>query len=51
MLMTEVSTLGGRSASGMVARPGSERLAAWLCAGDVGAVLCFDASIFFTLSE
>src|SRR3954464_11448393 len=34
----------GRSASGMVARPGSERLVASLCAGKVGAVLCFDAS-------
>src|SRR5208283_2413282 len=34
----------GRSASGMVARPGFERLAAWLCAGEVGAVLCYDAS-------
>lgn len=34
----------GRSASGMVARPGFERLVAWLCAGDVGAVFCFDAS-------
>jgi DNA invertase Pin-like site-specific DNA recombinase len=34
----------GRSASGMVARPGFDRLVAWLCAGDVGAVLCFDAS-------
>jgi DNA invertase Pin-like site-specific DNA recombinase len=34
----------GRSASGMVARPGFERLVAWLCAGKVGAVLCFDAS-------
>jgi DNA invertase Pin-like site-specific DNA recombinase len=33
----------GRSASGMVARPGFERLVAWLCAGEVGAVLCFDA--------
>jgi len=32
----------GRSASGTVARP--ERLVAWLCAGEVGAVLCFDAS-------
>ena len=31
----------GRSASGMVARPGFERLVAWLCAGEVGAVLCF----------
>jgi len=28
----------------MVARPGFERLVAWLCAGVVGAVLCFDAS-------
>ena len=34
----------GRSASGTVARPGFERLVAWLCAGKVGAVLCFDAS-------
>ena len=34
----------GRSASGMVARPGFDRLVAWLCAGQVGAVLCFDAS-------
>ena len=34
----------GVSASGMAARPGFERLVAWLCAGDVGAVLCFDAS-------
>src|SRR5215204_3962944 len=33
----------GRSASGMVARPGFERLVAWLCAGEVGAVLCLDA--------
>lgn len=34
----------GRSASGAVARPGFDRLVAWLCAGDVGAVLCADAS-------
>jgi excisionase family DNA binding protein len=34
----------GRSASGAVVRPGFERLLAWLCAGEVGAVLCFDAS-------
>src|SRR3954453_14903012 len=34
----------GRSASGMVARPGFQRLVAWLCAGEVGAVLCLDAS-------
>jgi DNA invertase Pin-like site-specific DNA recombinase len=34
----------GRSASGMVARPGFERLVAWLCAGQVGAVLCLEAS-------
>ena len=27
-----------------MARPGFDRLVAWLCAGDVGAVLCFDAS-------
>src|SRR6202051_1161093 len=34
----------GRSASGTVARPGCDRLCAGLCAGKVGAVLCFDAS-------
>ena len=34
----------GLSASGEIARPGFERLVAWLCAGDVGAVLCFEAS-------
>ena len=34
----------GRSASGTVARPGFDRLVAWLCAGDVGAVFCLDAS-------
>ena len=34
----------GRSASGTAARPGFERLVAWLCAGEVGAVLCFDGS-------
>src|SRR5258708_36938563 len=33
-----------RSASGTMARPGFDRLVAWLRAGDVGAVLCFDAS-------
>ncbi len=27
-----------------MARPGFDRLVAWLCAGEVGAVLCFDAS-------
>ena len=34
----------GRSASGTVERPGFDRLVALLCAGTVGAVLCFDAS-------
>lgn len=34
----------GRSASGTVARPGFDKLVAGLCAGNVGAVLCFDAS-------
>ena len=34
----------GRSASGTTVRPGFDRLVAWLCAGEVGAVLCFDAS-------
>ena len=29
----------GRSASGTVERPGFDRLVAWLCAGEVGAVL------------
>jgi hypothetical protein len=31
-------------ASRTVARPGFDRLVGWLCAGTVGAVLCFDAS-------
>lgn len=34
----------GHSASGMTIRPGFDRLVALLCAGDVGAVLCLDAS-------
>jgi DNA invertase Pin-like site-specific DNA recombinase len=34
----------GRSASGTVDRPGFDRLVAALCAGQVGAVLCLDAS-------
>lgn len=34
----------GRSASGTVARPVFDRLVAAVCAGEVGAVLCFDAS-------
>ena len=34
----------GKSASGTMARPGFDRLVAMLCAGDVGAVFCFDAS-------
>ncbi len=34
----------GRSASGFTARPSFEQLVAGLCAGEVGAVLCFDAS-------
>jgi DNA invertase Pin-like site-specific DNA recombinase len=34
----------GRSASGVVDRPGFDRLVAALCAGRVGAVLCLDAS-------
>src|ERR1700734_26129 len=34
----------GRSASGAVARPGFEKLVAGLCAGEAGAVFCFDAS-------
>ena len=35
---------GPTSASGTVARPGFDQLVAWLCAGRVGAALCFDAS-------
>src|SRR5262245_11311701 len=34
----------GRSASGSVRRPGFDRLVAALCAGQIGAVLCLDAS-------
>jgi len=34
----------GRTASGTVERPGFDRLVAALCAGQVGAVLCLDAS-------
>ena len=34
----------GRSASGSVARPGFDRLVAAVCASEVGAVLCLDAS-------
>jgi DNA invertase Pin-like site-specific DNA recombinase len=34
----------GRSASGAAERPGFDRLVAALCAGEVGAVLCLDAS-------
>jgi DNA invertase Pin-like site-specific DNA recombinase len=34
----------GRSASGAVDRPGFDRLVAALCAGQVGAVFCLDAS-------
>jgi DNA invertase Pin-like site-specific DNA recombinase len=44
---TNVETIDddlGRSASGSVARPGFDRLVAAVCAGEVGAVLCFDAS-------
>ena len=34
----------GRSASGSAVRPGFDRLVATVCAGEVGAVLCLDAS-------
>jgi len=34
----------GLSASGSVSRPGFERLVAQLCAGEIGAVLCLEAS-------
>ena len=34
----------GRSGSGLVERPGFERLAAAVCSGEVGAVFCIEAS-------
>src|SRR5260221_10917921 len=34
-----------RSSSGTVARPGFDRLVAWLCAVKVSAVLCLDSSM------
>lgn len=34
----------GRSAGGAEARPGFERLVSWVCAGDVGAIFCIEAS-------
>jgi DNA invertase Pin-like site-specific DNA recombinase len=34
----------GRSGSGMVERPGFERLVAAVCSGEVGAVFCIEAS-------
>jgi DNA invertase Pin-like site-specific DNA recombinase len=34
----------GRSASGNMVRPGFDKLVATVCAGEVGAVLCLDAS-------
>jgi Resolvase, N terminal domain len=40
----------GRSASGTVARPGFDRLVAWLCAGKVGAGLSKPASSISTAS-
>jgi DNA invertase Pin-like site-specific DNA recombinase len=44
---TEVEVIDddlGRSASGAAERPGFDRLVAALCGGEVGAVLCLDAS-------
>ena len=44
-LETEVIDVDlGRSGSGMVERPGFERLAAAVCSGGVGAVFCIEAS-------
>lgn len=34
----------GRSGSGVVARPGFQRLVACVCAGEIGAVFCIEAS-------
>jgi DNA invertase Pin-like site-specific DNA recombinase len=41
----------GRSASGSVARPGFDKLVATVCAGEVGAVLCLDASRLAAMAE
>src|SRR5260370_8441348 len=44
---TDIEVIGedlGRTASGAVERPGFDRLVAALCAGQVGAGLCLDAS-------
>src|SRR5262249_53475458 len=34
----------GRSGSGMIERPGFQRLVAEVCTGEVGAILCLEAS-------
>ena len=44
---SEVETIDddlGRSGSGLVARPGFQRLVAEVCAGSIGAVFCLEAS-------
>jgi DNA invertase Pin-like site-specific DNA recombinase len=44
---SQVETIGddlGRSGSGLVERPGFQRLVTEVCAGNVGAVLCLEAS-------
>lgn len=40
--------LSGDRPDGMVARPECEKLVAALCAGEVGAVVCFDALLLVT---
>ena len=35
----------GRSGSGVMERPGFQRLVASVCAGSVGAVFCIEASV------
>src|SRR6266852_7437764 len=37
-------TISAAPPAGWWRGPGFERLVAWLCAGEIGAVLCFDAS-------
>jgi DNA invertase Pin-like site-specific DNA recombinase len=47
MGFTEVMTIDedlGRSGSGLVERPGFQRLVGLVCSGDVGAVFCIEAS-------
>lgn len=42
--MTVIDDDLGRSGSGLMQRPGFERLVTMVCSGDVGAVYCIEAS-------